>query len=130
MATNIFLRGEGASAAYSARSSHSGAEPTPTIASAEFRRKIRRVVIVASTFLKLGRAKRHPGTAGRDLHADDFTIGQLHGEVHTRDQTSRVEPILARIRIARWLLLPVERLAKLRNLVDQRLGEVHIAVHR
>src|SRR5881227_343955 len=47
IATRIFLRAFGPSAAYRARCNQSGALPTPTIASAEFFRNNRRVLIMS-----------------------------------------------------------------------------------
>src|ERR1700730_12277473 len=94
IATRIFLRAPGASAAYSARSSHNGAEPAPTMASAELRRKKRRLVI--SMFLKL---RGTQGDVSRQssihYHAGYAILGHLQGEIHARQQPARVDPLLA-----------------------------------
>src|SRR5271170_3982697 len=66
MATRTFLRGLGASAAYSARDSHAGVEPMPTIAMAELFRKIRRFILrTPLASLKVGRSDHQPGHQSR-----------------------------------------------------------------
>src|ERR1039458_3499023 len=113
MATRIFLRGLGASAAYKARCSQSGAAPAPTMARAELRRKMRRFVmddppLRLSVLLKLGRAQGYAGYArGADLHAGYPVVRQLQGEIHARQQARRIYPLPARIGGTRRLLLAV-----------------------
>src|ERR1700686_4876900 len=60
MATRIFLRRAGASAAYKARESHAGAAPMPNIATADdFRNNLREVM--TSSPLEIGRAQHQAG---------------------------------------------------------------------
>src|ERR1700691_246923 len=99
IATRIFLRGEGPSAAYRARSSHSGAVPAPTIASAELRTKNLRVVIVSSEslLLEVEGAQRDALRRLRAIHFDseNLVVYQRDAEVHARQQAGRVQPLLA-----------------------------------
>src|SRR4051812_19025002 len=64
IATKIFLRGLGASAAYSARDNQPGAAPTPNIANPELLRNKRREVIKLSP-LEIRRSEYQAGHESR-----------------------------------------------------------------
>ena len=103
------------------------AYPTPTIASAEFRRNTRRVIIDTYFLLELGRAEVEARKPARriDLARPARGCPASASAKFMRASSPAVFIHSApAVGVAGGLLFAIERLAELRHLVGQREGEI------